>query len=109
MREQYLRQALESHVGAYDLVLIGCLPNLGLLTVNAFCGAPEVLVDCDPQRGRRGRNQGGGAGQEPPAGLDRIKMLYQSCRGPADVIHRWAIWPLRVFGAKPMGVIEHSS
>lgn len=44
MREQYLRQALESHVGAYDLVLIDCPPNLGLLTVNAFCAAPEVLV-----------------------------------------------------------------
>lgn len=44
MREQYLRQALEGHVDAYDLVLIDCPPNLGLLTVNAFCAAPEVLV-----------------------------------------------------------------
>lgn len=44
MREQYLRQALEGHVDAYDLVLIDCPPNLGLLTVNAFCAAPQVLV-----------------------------------------------------------------
>ena len=44
MREQYLRQALEDHIAGYDLVLIDCPPNLGLLTVNAFCAAPEVLV-----------------------------------------------------------------
>jgi chromosome partitioning protein len=44
MREQYLRQALEDHITGYDLVLIDCPPNLGLLTVNAFCAAPEVLV-----------------------------------------------------------------
>ena len=44
MREQYLRQALEGHVDGYDLVLCDCPPNLGLLTVNAFCAAPEVMV-----------------------------------------------------------------
>jgi chromosome partitioning protein len=44
MRERYLHQALEGHIGAYDLVLVDCPPNLGLLTVNAFCAAPEVLV-----------------------------------------------------------------
>jgi chromosome partitioning protein len=44
MRERYLADALAGHTGGYDLVLIDCPPNLGLLTVNAFCAAPEVLV-----------------------------------------------------------------
>lgn len=44
MRERYLHQALDGHIAAYDLVLVDCPPNLGLLTVNAFCAAPEVLV-----------------------------------------------------------------
>jgi chromosome partitioning protein len=44
MRERYLDDALAGHIDAYDLVLVDCPPNLGLLTVNAFCAAPEVLV-----------------------------------------------------------------
>ena len=44
MRERYLADALAGHIGDYDLVLVDCPPNLGLLTVNAFCAAPEVLV-----------------------------------------------------------------
>jgi chromosome partitioning protein len=44
MRERYLTDALTGHTDDYDLVLIDCPPNLGLLTVNAFCAAPEVLV-----------------------------------------------------------------
>ena len=44
MRERYLAEALEGHTDRYDAVLIDCPPNLGLLTVNAFCAAPEILV-----------------------------------------------------------------
>ena len=44
MRERYLAEALKGHLDGYDLVLIDCPPNLGLLSVNAFCAAPEVLV-----------------------------------------------------------------
>jgi chromosome partitioning protein len=44
MRERYLAEALAGHTDDYDLVLIDCPPNLGLLTVNAFCAAPDVLV-----------------------------------------------------------------
>jgi chromosome partitioning protein len=44
MRERFLADALEDHVGRYDLVLLDCPPNLGLLTINAFCAAGEILV-----------------------------------------------------------------
>jgi chromosome partitioning protein len=44
MRERYLAEALNGHLDDYDLVLIDCPPNLGLLSVNAFCAAPEVLI-----------------------------------------------------------------
>jgi chromosome partitioning protein len=44
MRERYLADALADHIDAYDLVLVDCPPNLGLLTINAFCAATEVLV-----------------------------------------------------------------
>lgn len=44
MRERYLADAIAGQLNDYDLVLIDCPPNLGLLTVNAFCAAAEVLV-----------------------------------------------------------------
>jgi chromosome partitioning protein len=44
MRERYLAEALAGHTEPYDIVLIDCPPNLGLLTINAFCAASEVLI-----------------------------------------------------------------
>jgi chromosome partitioning protein len=44
MRERYLADALAGHTDAYDVVLIDCPPNLGLLTVNALFAAGEVLI-----------------------------------------------------------------
>ena len=44
MRERYLADALAGHVDGYDMVLIDCPPNLGLLTLNAFCAASEILI-----------------------------------------------------------------
>jgi len=43
-REEFLAEALTEAIPAYDYVLIDCPPNLGLLTVNAFVAADEVLV-----------------------------------------------------------------
>ena len=43
-REQRLRNALKGAQGEYDFVLIDCPPSLGLLTINAFAAADEVLI-----------------------------------------------------------------
>lgn len=47
-REQRLRRALDLHLGdmedPYHYVFIDCPPSLGLLTINAFVAAREVLI-----------------------------------------------------------------
>ncbi len=43
-REMRLKQAIDSIREDYDYVLIDCPPSLGLLTVNGFAAADEVLV-----------------------------------------------------------------
>jgi chromosome partitioning protein len=46
-RETFLRRALKGDTDPYDVVLIDCPPNLGLLTVNALCAAQEAVVPID--------------------------------------------------------------
>jgi chromosome partitioning protein len=43
-RELRLKRAIDSVRDDYDFVLIDCPPSLGLLTINAFAAASEVLV-----------------------------------------------------------------
>ena len=43
-RENRLKRAIDSVKDDYDFILIDCPPSLGLLTVNAFCAATEILV-----------------------------------------------------------------
>ncbi|MEZ5381488.1 MAG: AAA family ATPase [Microthrixaceae bacterium] len=43
-REQRLKRAVDSVLDRFDYILIDCPPSLGLLTVNAFAAATEVLV-----------------------------------------------------------------
>jgi len=43
-REFLLSQALRTHVGGYDDVLIDCPPSLNLLTINALTAADRILV-----------------------------------------------------------------
>jgi chromosome partitioning protein len=43
-RELRLKRALETVVEDYDFILIDCPPSLGLITINAFAAASEILV-----------------------------------------------------------------
>ncbi len=43
-RETYLAKALQEDAPSYDLLIVDCPPNLGVLTVNALCAAQEVLI-----------------------------------------------------------------
>jgi chromosome partitioning protein len=43
-REHRLRRALEQVTNDYEFIILDCPPSLGLLTVNAFSAATEVLV-----------------------------------------------------------------
>lgn len=47
-RETLLRSAL-SGVEGYDLVLVDCPPNLGLLAVNALAACTEILAPVQPE------------------------------------------------------------
>ncbi len=48
-RELTLRKALKEVDDAYDLILIDCPPNLGLLTVNALVAADHALLTAEAQ------------------------------------------------------------
>src|SRR5439155_6793318 len=43
-REEFVGDLLRAEAGGYDVVVVDCPPNLGLLTVNAIVAADEVLV-----------------------------------------------------------------
>lgn len=43
-REQILRSALKEIEDDYDFILLDCPPNLGLLTLNAFTAADELVI-----------------------------------------------------------------
>ncbi len=43
-REMLLKDALEEIEDEYDFVLIDCPPNLGILTLNAFTAADELII-----------------------------------------------------------------
>lgn len=43
-RELRLKRALHTVVEDYDFVLVDCPPSLGLITINAFAAASEILV-----------------------------------------------------------------
>jgi chromosome partitioning protein len=43
-REMRLKRALESVEGEFDVVFIDCPPSLGLITINAFAAATDIIV-----------------------------------------------------------------
>lgn len=46
-RELLLRRAMRRVRADYDVIILDCPPNLGLLTLNALVAADQVLVPCD--------------------------------------------------------------
>ena len=48
-REHMLRAVLAPYRSQYDYILIDCQPSLGLLTINAWTAADEVLIVTTPQ------------------------------------------------------------
>jgi len=48
-REFVLRSYLETVKDAYDIVLIDCMPSLGMLTINALAAANSVIVPVQAQ------------------------------------------------------------
>ncbi|WP_205697414.1 ParA family protein [Conexibacter sp. SYSU D00693] len=48
-RELTLRKALKAVEGDFDVVLVDCPPNLGLLTVNALVAADHALLSAEAQ------------------------------------------------------------
>ena len=47
-RETVLRRALERSREHFDVIVLDCPPNLGLLTINALVAADRVLVPAEP-------------------------------------------------------------
>ncbi len=43
-REYYLSECLEVLDEHFEFIIIDCPPSLGLITLNAFCGAKEILI-----------------------------------------------------------------
>ena len=48
-REFVLRSYLETVKSSYDIVLIDCMPSLGMLTINALAAADSVIVPVQAQ------------------------------------------------------------
>lgn len=46
-REMLLARALRAARSQYDVIVLDCPPNLGLLTLNALTAADHVLIPCD--------------------------------------------------------------
>lgn len=46
-RELLLRRALSHARRKYDVIILDCPPNLGLLTLNGLVAADQVLIPCD--------------------------------------------------------------
>ena len=47
-RESVLKRTLEPLKDKYDVILIDCMPSLGMITINALVAADSVIIPCDP-------------------------------------------------------------
>ena len=47
-RESVLKRTLEPFKNVYDVILIDCMPSLGMMTINALAAADSVIIPCEP-------------------------------------------------------------
>ena len=47
-RESVLKRTIEPLRKAYDVILIDCMPSLGMMTINALVAADSVIIPCEP-------------------------------------------------------------
>ncbi len=48
-REKILKQYLDTVKSGYDYILLDCMPSLGILTINAFAAADNVIIPVQAQ------------------------------------------------------------
>ena len=48
-RETVLRRYLETVKEDYDVVILDCMPSLGMLTINALAASDEIIIPIQPQ------------------------------------------------------------
>ena len=47
-RESVLKRTIEPLKKNYDVILIDCMPSLGMMTINALVAADSVIIPCEP-------------------------------------------------------------
>ena len=47
-RESVLKRTIEPLRKAYDVIMIDCMPSLGMMTINALVAADSVIIPCEP-------------------------------------------------------------
>ena len=47
-RESVLKRTIEPLRQKYDVILIDCMPSLGMMTINALVAADSVIIPCEP-------------------------------------------------------------
>ena len=47
-RESVLKRTIEPLRQSYDVILIDCMPSLGMMTINALVAADSVIIPCEP-------------------------------------------------------------
>ncbi len=47
-RESVLKRTIETYRERYDVILIDCMPSLGMMTINALVAADTVIIPCEP-------------------------------------------------------------
>lgn len=43
-----LKRTIETFRKSYDVILIDCMPSLGMMTINSLVAADSVIIPCEP-------------------------------------------------------------